>query len=86
MTEPHRMDWDSVESSRKRTPLWAHEMAPGLAMRWPPPTMLASPLRYWWGHGGWRSGSASALRCGSTSRTDSLFSATGSCHVAVGLY
>src|SRR5215204_3670849 len=38
----NRMDWASVESSRKRTPLCAHEMAPGLAMRWPPPTMLAT--------------------------------------------
>jgi hypothetical protein len=29
----NRMDWASVESSRKSTPLWAHEIAPGLATR-----------------------------------------------------
>ena len=23
-------------------PLWTHEMAPGLDIRWPPPTMLAT--------------------------------------------
>jgi hypothetical protein len=28
-----RMDWASVESSRKRIPLCAHEMAPGRAIR-----------------------------------------------------
>jgi hypothetical protein len=42
------VDWGSVESSRKRTPLWAHEIAPGLAIRWPPPTMLATDAE-WWG-------------------------------------
>jgi glycine/D-amino acid oxidase-like deaminating enzyme len=40
-SRPCRMDWASVESSRNKTPLWAREMAPGLATRWPPPTMLA---------------------------------------------
>jgi hypothetical protein len=44
----NRMDWASVESSRNRTPLWAHEIAPGLAIRWPPPTMLATDAE-WWG-------------------------------------
>ena len=44
----NRMDWASVESSRKSTPLWAHEMAPGLAIRLPPPTMLATDAE-WWG-------------------------------------
>jgi hypothetical protein len=29
----YRMDWASVESSRNRMPLCAHEMAPGLAIR-----------------------------------------------------
>ena len=37
-----------VESSRKRIPLCAHEMAPGLAIRCPPPTMLATDAE-WWG-------------------------------------
>ncbi len=45
---PYRMDWASVESSRKRIPLCAHEIAPGLAIRWPPPTMLATDAE-WWG-------------------------------------
>ena len=42
----NRMDWASVESSRNRTPLCAQEMAPGLAIRWPPPTMLATDAEW----------------------------------------
>jgi hypothetical protein len=39
---------NSGASSRKRTPLWAHEIAPGLASRGPPPTMLTM-LAEWCG-------------------------------------
>jgi hypothetical protein len=40
----------SGDSSRKSPPLWAHEIAPGLATRWPPPpTMLATEAE-WCGH------------------------------------
>ena len=37
---------NSGASSRKSTPLWAHEIAPGLASRWPPPTMLATEAEW----------------------------------------
>jgi hypothetical protein len=35
--------------SQKSTSLWAHELAPGWAIRQPPPTMLATDAE-WWGH------------------------------------
>jgi len=40
------MDWAFMGSSRKSTPLCAQEIALGRAIRWPPPTTLATAYAF----------------------------------------